>query len=178
MKTNKKRQGKGKKYIKKKKISNFRGSGGGGGTLKNIMKSIKLQPNVNDLNKMSKYALLAARQRIKRLGGSKRIKIPRIIQVPRRGGFLMPLLAGISALGGLSGGISQIVKAVNETKAAQKQLEEAKRHNKTIESVMLGSSKTKKGAGIYLKPYRRGLGLFIHQKNKKNQSRRKKKHQI
>lgn len=158
MKTNKKRKAK----TKKKGTISFQG-----GVLKDIAKSINSQPfsSTADLNKMSKYALVAARKRIKKLGGSKRIKLPRMIPVPRRGGFLIPLFAGLSALGGLAGGAASIANAVNKTKIAQKQLEESRRHNKAMETKVLNS--TQKGRGIFLKPYKHGLGLYIQQMKKK-----------
>ncbi|XP_030745722.1 uncharacterized protein LOC115874649 [Sitophilus oryzae] len=63
------------------------------------------------------------------------IKTPRVIKIPKTGGILplIPIFAGLSALGALSGGIANVVKAVKETKAAKEQLNEAQRHNKTIQ---------------------------------------------
>ena len=50
------------------------------------------------------------------------IKIPRVIPVPKTGGFLplIPIFAGLSASGTLAGGIAGITKAVNEYKSAKK----------------------------------------------------------
>ena len=53
--------------------------------------------------------------------------------------FLIPLSAGLSATGALAGGAAGIAKAVNDAKAVKQQLEENKRHNKTMESIMLGN---------------------------------------
>lgn len=94
---------------------------------------------------------------MKRNGGRKNIRTPRIIPIPKSGGFLplIPLFAGLSALGGLAGGAAGIAQAVNRAKSAQKQLEEAKRHNKAMEDIAL------KGNGLYLKPYRKGMGLYV-----------------
>lgn len=87
---------------------------------------------------------------------------PRIIKVPKTGGILplIPIFAGLSALGSLAGGASGIAKAVISAKVAKKQLKEASRHNKTMEAIAMGK-------GLYLKPYKTGLGLFLHpdQKN-------------
>ena len=71
--------------------------------------------------------------------------------------FLIPLFAGLSATGAVAGGAAGIVKAVNAAKAAKRQLEENKRHNKTMESVALGN-------GLYLKPHKVGLGLHLKKK--------------
>lgn len=87
------------------------------------------------------------------------IKAPRVIQIPKTGGILplLPIFAGLSALGGLSGGIAGITKAVNDARAAKQQLLENQRHNKTMEAIAMGK-------GLYLKPYKTGLGLFLHQR--------------
>jgi hypothetical protein len=80
----------------------------------------------------------------------------RIIPIPKTGGFLplIPLFAGLSALGALGGGAAGIAKAVNDAKAATAKLEEAKRHNKAMEQIVIGK-------GLYLKPYKQGCGLYL-----------------
>ncbi|KAK9738176.1 Phospholipase A2-like domain [Popillia japonica] len=52
----------------------------------------------------------------------------RIIPVPKKGGILplIPIFAGLSALGALSGGAAAIAKAVNQASQAKKQLSEVK----------------------------------------------------
>lgn len=99
-------------------------------------------------------------------GRRKHKKLPRILPMPKIGGFL-PLLpaifAGLSALGGLAGGTAGIVKAVNEAKEVQKQLDESQRHNKTMEAIALSKSK---GSGLFLKPYKKGSGLSKKRKSK------------
>lgn len=83
-------------------------------------------------------------------------KLPRVIPIPKKsGGFLPLLFAGLSALGALAGGGSAIATAVNKAKMAQKNLEEAKRHNKKMESITVGK-------GMYLEPYKKGLGLYLN----------------
>lgn len=134
-----------------------------GGVVKQI--ALKLKPRkIEDLKKGSKLALLAARKTVQQIGGSKKVNLPRVMPIPKRGGFLpflLPMFAGLSALGGLAGGASGIYKAVNAAKTAQKQLDESERHNKTMEAIAMGG---KSGSGLYLKPYKKGLGLYI-QKN-------------
>lgn len=102
-------------------------------------------------------AAQVALDRIRQLG--KKVTRPRIIPIPKTGGFLplIPLFAGLSALGALSGGAAGIAKAVTDAKAAQSQLKEAERHNQTMEAIAMGK-------GLYLKPYRKGLGLFLGKK--------------
>lgn len=81
---------------------------------------------------------------------------PRIIQIPKVGGILplIPIFAALSALGTLSGGAAAVAKAVNDAKNAKQQLEENQRHNRAMESRPVGK-------GMYLKPYKSGLGLFL-----------------
>lgn len=96
----------------------------------------------------------------------RKINIPRIIPIPKTGGFLplIPIFAGLSALGSLAGAASGIVKAVNTAKTNNEQLTEANRHNRTMEAISLG----KQGKGLYLKPYRKGLGLYLKPYRPKN----------
>lgn len=65
-------------------------------------------------------------------------------------------------MGALTGGVSGVVKVLNDVKSAKEQLDEASRHNKMLESIALGK-------GLYLKPYKVGSGLKlgIEQKKKK-----------
>lgn len=81
---------------------------------------------------------------------------PRIVSISKRGGVLplIPIFAGLSALGALSGGAAGIAKAVNDARSAKQQLDESHRHNKTMESIAMGK-------GMYLKPYKKGMGLFL-----------------
>lgn len=83
--------------------------------------------------------------------------MPRIIPIPKKTGGILPLIpifAGLSALGSLAGGAAGIAKAVNDYKSANRNLYESERHNKMMESIALGK-------GLYLKPYKRGKGLCL-----------------
>lgn len=88
----------------------------------------------------------------------KRIIAPkgRIIPIPKQGGFLplIPLFAALGAIGSLGTGAAAVAKAVNEAKAAKSALEETKRHNIAMEQAPVGK-------GLYLKPYKKGLGLYL-----------------
>lgn len=113
-----------------------------------------------------KNALKAAKIAVTALKGIKKEKIKppsRVIPVPRTGGFLplIPLFAGLSALGALGGGAAGIAKAVNDAKAARKLFQEAERHNKTMEAIAIGK-------GMYLAPYRKGMGMYLRPYQKKN----------
>lgn len=76
----------------------------------------------------------------------------RILPIAKRGGIL-PMLPLLGVLGSLAGGAAGIAKAVNDSKAAQRQLEEIQRHNRAIE-----------GYGLYLAPYKRGQGCSTKKK--------------
>lgn len=95
--------------------------------------------------------------------GKHKIRQPRhrVIPIPKRGGLLplIPLFAALGALGSLGGGAAAIAKAVTGAKAAREQLEEAKRHNKAMEEKAVGS-------GFYIKPYKKGCGLYLSSDSK------------
>lgn len=153
----------------------------------NVLKPIKIKlksknfSNEN-LNKYAKYALGIAKKTVKNVGGKKKIRTPRIIAIPsvngsgiasKSGGFLpflVPLFAGLSAAGALASGVSNVVKAVKDVRAAKEKFIEDRRHNKEMEAIAIG--KQKSGQGLFLKPYRKGLGLFLGNKKSKNSRRR------
>lgn len=101
-------------------------------------------------------------RKFKRIKKSEIIR-PRIIPVPKIGGVLplIPIFAGLSALGAIAGGTSSIVKTINEAQQAKQLLSESQRHNRMMEAVALGKSHTS-GSGLYLKPYKRGYGLYLN----------------
>lgn len=106
----------------------------------------------------SKIAVTAARKSLKTAGGKRKIRTPRIIPIPKMGGLLplIPIFAGLSALGSLAGGAAGIVRAIKTVKNENAQ--------KTGTALLLNS----KGSGLYLKPYRAGLGLFMNNSKSKN----------
>lgn len=99
------------------------------------------------------------------------LDVPRVIPVPKTGGVLplIPIFAGLSALGAIMGGSASIANAVITTKNAKESLNEANRHNKMMEAIAIG--KNKNGHGVYLKPYKKGLGVYLkpYDSFKKNQ---------
>lgn len=120
----------------------------------------KIQSQLKKLKSKShasaiKYAYAAAK---KLFNNKKGIRIPRVIPLPKCGGILplIPIFAGLSALGSLAGGAAGIAKAVNDSKAAQKNLQESERHNRMMEAVALGK-------GLYIKPHKKGAGLYFKQ---------------
>lgn len=97
-------------------------------------------------------ALIAA----KTLNHNKIISKPRIIPIPKTGGILplVPIFAGLSALGSLVGGAANMIKAIKSTDDGKKDLK-----NGRARTIMVGKSKI--GEGMYLKPYKRGYGLYL-----------------
>lgn len=65
---------------------------------------------------------------------------------------LIPIFAGLSALGTMLGGASAVVKTAIDAKNAAKKLEESKRHNQAMEAI---------GHGLYVRKSKRGYGLFL-----------------
>lgn len=90
--------------------------------------------------------------------------IQRIIPVPKIGGILplIPIFAGLSALGALTGGSAAVANAVITANNAKRNLKESERHNQMMEAIALG--KNRRGDGVYLKPYKNGLGLYTHKR--------------
>lgn len=121
----------------------------------NALKKLK---KISNTKEGAHIALTAAKHAVKTAGGRKQIRTPRIIPIPKQGGVLplIPIFAGLSALGSLTGGAAAIVKAVNSTKTARQALE-----NKNLNEIAL----SKKGSGLYIKPFRKGLGLYLKSKN-------------
>lgn len=114
---------------------------------KNVLKNNKSK----EVKVLVPAALKAARKAVK---GSKKeqIKKPRIIPIPKSGGalpLLLPLFAGLSAIGSLAGGAASIYKAINEVKKANKE--------------KMSDVKIHKGKGLYLRPYKQGMGIFLDQ---------------
>lgn len=122
----------------------------------------------------AKLAVNAAKLAVKGHKPSKKTiesGLPRIIPVPKVGGILplVPIFAGLSALGALMGGSAGVASAVLSAQRAKKELKESQRHNQTMESIALGqgrrknvsSSTARSGSGLHLKPYKNGLGLYL-----------------
>lgn len=145
---------------KRKNVRKHRKRRTGSGIRRKPFRSTIVKPVLNayknSKNLMTyKDALKIAKQAVSQAGGRKKIRIPRIIPVPKTGGFLpflIPLFAGLSAVGSLGAGAAAIAKAVNSAKQAKAQLDEAIRHNKNMESIALGKNATlvKTGNGIRL----------------------------
>lgn len=91
---------------------------------------------------------------------------PRIIRIPKSGGVLplVPILAGLSALGSLAGSVTGVLKRIGDIKRAKEMLQENQRHNREMETIAI--TKNKEGKGLYLTPYKKGYGLYLTPYNK------------
>lgn len=126
-----------------------------------IRSSRSLELDKRKLRSATMAALKAVRKfrKGKILSGGSTGKKERILPLPKSGGVLplLPIFAGLSALGSLAGGAAGVAKAINETRDAKKKLAEMQRHNETMEAIAL-----RKGRGLFLRPYKKGgLGLYM-----------------
>lgn len=129
---------------------------------KRIVSAAKIDKNSHQMDILSaaKRSLLAARRAVKK----KKVRIPRTIAIPRsRGGVLplIPIFAGLSALGALAGGAANVVKVATELSRK-------------------GNAPINTGKGFYLQPYKSGSGLKLttvstSQKRRKKQAKKSKK---
>lgn len=164
----KKKQAPKRKKTKKVKKTNMRN------VLRNTIKSVKNELSFDkpiSLEDASKTAFKAASAAVRNQKISKKEwneESPRIIPVPKVGGFLplIPIFAGLSALGTIMGGSGSITNAVIQAQKAKERLNEANRHNQMMEAIAIGKSKS--GDGVYLKQYRKGLGIYLKHHNSKN----------
>jgi len=71
------------------------------------------------------------------MGFKNNVKVPRVINIPKIGGFLpiVPILTTLSALGSLASASAAIANIINNARMAKEDMEEKKCHNRKIESV-------------------------------------------
>lgn len=127
----------------------------------NFMDLVK-SSKVDDVSSILRASKVAYKKAKMNLRGKTKPSPPRVLPLPKEGGFLqflVPLMAGLSAVGSLAGGAASVAKAINEVKEAKLKLEEQKRHNMAMEGQKVGN-------GLYLKPHRDGYGLFINRQNR------------
>jgi len=129
-------------------------------------KSIKNKNSENNIMKLARTCIAAAKKSIAK---KKKTKTPRIIPIPKKGGVipLIPIFAGLSALGSLTGGIASVVKTVNDMRTNRntpihlgKGLYLTPYKNNTYQ--------IQKGKGLYLAPYKSGGTVGKTNKKSKN----------
>lgn len=142
--------------------------------IQNAKQRIKLN-NPTTFNDATKTALAAAKQAITKKIPKRNItdKLPRVIPIPKVGGVLplIPIFAGLSALGALMGGSAGVANAVITANSVKNRLKEAQRHNETMEAIALGRP-VRTGNGLFLTQHKKGYGLFVkNYQNNKQQSK-------
>lgn len=168
MQTRKKIKKTKKKKTKKKKNSTAKI----GRLLHTAVKSAKIALNKENPKTMSdavRVAIQAAKSSMENnpltSPSPKNIyNIQRVIPVPKIGGVLplIPIFAGLSAIGALAGGSAAVANAIVTANNAKQQLKETERHNQMMEAIALG--RNRRGDGVFLKPYRSGLGLYTYKR--------------
>jgi hypothetical protein len=135
--------------------------------VKAAKKALKNNMSEKNMLKLTKKCVSAAKKIFRK--NNKKTRMPRVIPIPKTGGMLplIPIFAGLSALGSLTGGIAGVVKTIKE-------------FNRTTPSHLGnglylapykgGSYKIQKGNGLYLAPYK-GAGSV----KKINKTRKTKK---
>lgn len=77
-------------------------------------KVMKNNSNEKNITKLAKKCLAASKKSMPKKNKNR----PRVIKIPQKGGILpiMPIFAGLSALGALTGGVSSLVKTIKDFK--------------------------------------------------------------
>lgn len=113
-----------------------------------------------------KSAIRVAVSSAKKSKRGKRVREPRTIKLPSiKGGILplVPIFAGLGALGSIVGTTAGVVNAINQTRRGQSELEENKRHNRLMEALAIGN---KAGSGFYLHTPKNGKGYYLSSRSK------------
>lgn len=135
-------------------------------------KQLVKHAKVKDISSILGASQIAYRKARDYLRGKDKPRPPRVLPLPSKVGgflpFLVPLMAGLGALGSLAGGAAAVARSVTRAQEGRKRLEEQKRHNLAMEAQKVGS-------GLYLKPYRKGYGLFVDSKRRERRSVRRRK---
>ena len=111
----------------------------------------------DNLNEAIKVAMASTRECSK----GNNVRKPRSIKLPSiKGGILplVPIFAGLGALGSIVGSAAGVANAINNVRKGQKELDESKRHNQTLEAIALGD---RKGSGYYLQTFKKGSGYYL-----------------
>lgn len=107
-------------------------------------------------------AIRVAVASVKKQKRGKKVEKPRVIDLPSRSGGVLPLIpifAGLSALGTIVGTTTSIISSLNRVKEAERMLNENRRHNQTMETIAIGNKKS--GSGFYLSPHKAGDGFYL-----------------
>lgn len=152
----KKITGKGLTKGKKKKASNVKSKVSFASIVSKAKTAIKKKHPDN-----VESAIEVAVRSINQSKKGKIISKPRTIKLPTVEGGVLPLIpifAGLSALGSIVGSAAGIANAINQVRKGQSDLQESMRHNRTMEAIAIGD---KTGLGFYLQPEQSGDGFYL-----------------
>lgn len=130
-------------------------------TFSSLIKNAKIAIKRKKPETVDSAVKIAVRS-IKKAKKGNEIKSPRTIKMPPISGGVLPLIpifAGLGALGSIVGSTAGVVNAINQAKKAQEDLIESKRHNLKMEAIAIG--KKKSGKGFYLRPHKKGDGFYL-----------------
>lgn len=131
-------------------------------TVVNNARTILKEGKPNNFTAAIKYA----QHSVKKTKHGKRILPPRTIKLPKISGGVLPLIpifAGLGALGSIIGSTAGIANAISQARKGQKELEESGRHNRTMEAIAIGN---KVGHGFYLHTNPKGNGYYLTSQTK------------
>lgn len=146
------------------KIMKYKVKRGMGLPLKNVIMAARkaVKKRVSNKNKPPTHeqlvnaAIKAAKQSMKHKS-KHMLKKPRVIPIPKKGGFLplIPILGALAAAGSLAGGVTTAAKNIYE-------MVQKKDPSKARDSIPHAL-----GNGMYMAPYKKGMGLYLtpYQKN-------------
>lgn len=120
---------------------------------------IKSSAAMEKNKRLLRSTTLTALRAVRKLKGRSKVTRERMLALPKSGGLLplLPIFAGLSAIGSLAGGAAGVAKAISETRDAKQKLAELQRHNQTMEAIAL-----RKGRGLFFKEHKKGgLGLYM-----------------
>lgn len=126
----------------------------------NLIKNAKIaikEFKPDNLEKAIEVAMASTRES----KNGRNVREPRSIKLPSiKGGILplVPIFAGLGALGSIVGSAAGVANAINNVRKGQKELDETKRHNQTLEAIAMG---THKGNGYYLQRFKKGSGYYL-----------------
>lgn len=136
-----------KKFASRKKKTAGKTKKGGAICLDEVIKNAKAAVKKSKVKTLNGI-IGAALKSVKKSRKGRKIKHKRIIPIPKTGGVLplIPILAGLSAVGSLAHsavGITRSLRQINDAKSQR------------------SSSPVKVGNGLYLAPYKSGDGLYL-----------------
>ncbi|KAF6211474.1 hypothetical protein GE061_011986 [Apolygus lucorum] len=139
------------------------------------MKTYSKGAGLHRVMKRTGWDKVKTKKRNKRRGRRQRKTVSqstrRHIRKPISGGFL-PLLLGampfFTAIGSLLAGGASVAKSITEAKRSKEELDEIRRHNKSMEEARTSSNGVQ-GEGLFIRPYKgkgyaqsaKGKGLYI-----------------